>query len=121
MNVEIGSQQSLFWKYLFRIYGIVSLHCTPSTAFEQTLLHSKADVYFLILLKEWSTRSSSDDVQIVDDKTVYIPNFFLFVGNEKGYKFKVIYLFYAFLCIFVYVVYFMTWNLRLDTDRLTTT
>ena len=32
---------------------------------------------------------SSDDVQMVDDKTVYIPNFFLFVGNEKGYKFKV--------------------------------
>jgi hypothetical protein len=28
-------------------------------------------------------------VQILDDKTVYIPNFFLFVGNEKGYKFKV--------------------------------
>ena len=32
---------------------------------------------------------SSDVVQLLDDKTIYIPNFFLTVGLNKGYKFKV--------------------------------
>ncbi|XP_023345279.1 protein Skeletor, isoforms B/C [Eurytemora carolleeae] len=31
---------------------------------------------------------SSDIVQLLDDKTIYIPNFFLTVGNNRGYKFK---------------------------------
>ena len=31
----------------------------------------------------------SDIVQILDEKTFYIPNFYLFVGGEKGFRFQV--------------------------------
>jgi hypothetical protein len=27
MNVEIGAETFLFWEYLFRKFGILSLHC----------------------------------------------------------------------------------------------
>ena len=31
----------------------------------------------------------SDIVVLLDDKTIYIPNFFLTVGKNTGYRFKV--------------------------------
>ena len=30
----------------------------------------------------------SDPVQILDDKTFYIPHFYLYTGGEKGYRFQ---------------------------------
>ena len=30
----------------------------------------------------------SDPVQILDDKTFYIPHFFLYTGGDKGYRFQ---------------------------------
>ena len=31
---------------------------------------------------------NSDTVQILDDKTFYIPDFYLHTGGSKGYKFQ---------------------------------
>ena len=45
----------------------------------------------------------SDLVQILDQKTFYIPNFHLFVGGERGFRFQVhIYAIYFF---YIYAIY----------------
>ena len=46
---------------------------------------------------------SSDIVQLLDDKTIYIPNFFLTVGNTRGYKFKVKINYLSFVDLILYV------------------
>ena len=49
--------------------------------------------------------SRSDLVQILDQKTFYIPNFHLFVGGERGFRFQVIIFFYFCITFYFYTCY----------------